>query len=577
MKKTTFWFLPLILLLAVTIFSGCSNDANSAIDDDNSPADARGSLISFRLGATGYNADEAGATRAAGTGSEGRVLSSSSEDLGDGLEALVQVVEAPEAKAQTRAVVSTAPAGTYTILAYQNGVQKAKWVLNYASNGSYTMAEGKEEQYLPAGSYKFYVFNQYLTFSNGKIVKSLDKANQDALFSEIDVTIPNRKKHTVNFILSPAFAKVYFKVRGFSGTAFSGKMNGKLLYDANQIPGTETFDIATRTSSSANVTAGGAVNVGDFSDNVPAAGFLFSAQNFTKTLYKESYVITKQGSCFLAGTDVTKLRYQFDGNVNGTIYGKAVKGKTLNITNPISGNLQTGKSYTVYVTVYYKANYLFSDGTTGSLLANKNKTVVGLVIGGNSNTGNLAIGISNAGYYAWSTYGNKGRGGVAKNNYVQNENGLKQAVAKYDGWNETWESTYAVSPKREIRALNAAGYPAFYRAAHYKGKVNGKDWYLPAAGDWELALKYFGITDPAKGYSKGREVKYTANFQLADILFYQANGDSFNDWYWTSNAWSTANAAAISVLIYDSWHGDKIHFGGAEKDNTANVRAFIRY
>lgn len=113
MKKSSFWFMPFILLMAVIFFSGCSKEVNSTIDDDN------------------------------------------------------------------------APAGKYTILAYKDGVQKAKWVLNY--NGStYTMAEGNAEHYLPAGTYKFYAFSDKVSFADGKIVKSLTNASENALYFEGD-------------------------------------------------------------------------------------------------------------------------------------------------------------------------------------------------------------------------------------------------------------------------------------------------------------------------------------------------------------------------------------------------------
>ena len=62
---------------------------------------------------------------------------------------------------------------------------KAKWVLNY--NGStYTMAEGNAEQYLPAGTYKFYAFSDKVSFADGKIVKSLTNASENALYFEGD-------------------------------------------------------------------------------------------------------------------------------------------------------------------------------------------------------------------------------------------------------------------------------------------------------------------------------------------------------------------------------------------------------
>lgn len=566
MKKSSLWFLPLILLLAVTLFSGCSNEVNSTNeDDDNAPADARGSLISFQLGASDYSNSTA-TTRATSENGNGRVVSTSTEKLGDGLEALVEVVENPAAKAVTR-TTSNAPAGKYTILAYKDGVQKAKWVLNYTGS-TYTMAEGKAEQYLPAGAYQFYVFNDKVTFSNNKIVKSLANANENALYYEGTVTVPNARKHKLSFTLNPVFAKVYFKIKGYSNAAFKNDMSGTFEYAASTIPSTETFDPTTQSSTSENNTSAGSIDVGSFTTN--------KSDNV-----KTSYIITNNGTCFLPGTDVSKLNFKFRNTAGGTVYGKAVAGKTLNITEAIPGNLEAGKSYTVFVTIYYSAKYLFSDGTVGTLLSNKGKTPVGLVLNDNASLGDkLAIGISNVGNYAWSTLGSAGRGGVAKTNYSYDIYGLRKAIANADGDKETWDGSYTTTPRNEVKA-NHTGFPAFYYAARYKAQVNGKDWYLPGAGDWDKALKFFGISDAAAGYTKNRQTKHEwpsgLGYQLVEILFYQAGGDAFYDWYWTANAWNSANAAAISVLIYDNTNSEKVHFGGAGKNNTAQVRAFIKY
>ena len=56
-KGTIFWSLSLLLLLATTIFSGC-NHANSVIDDDDIPADSRGSKISFAFDLGDYTAED---------------------------------------------------------------------------------------------------------------------------------------------------------------------------------------------------------------------------------------------------------------------------------------------------------------------------------------------------------------------------------------------------------------------------------------------------------------------------------------------------------------------------------------
>ena len=92
-KKTTNWLLPLILLLGTTFFSACSNNTNSVIDNDNLPTDPRGSWVTFNLGVADYDAYNN--TRSTDVTSEGRVLASSTQNLGDGLEALVEVIKTP--------------------------------------------------------------------------------------------------------------------------------------------------------------------------------------------------------------------------------------------------------------------------------------------------------------------------------------------------------------------------------------------------------------------------------------------------------------------------------------------------
>lgn len=558
--------MPFILLMAVIFFSGCSKEVNSTIDDDNAPADARGSLISFKLDASDY--DSSSPTRAANTNSDERVVSSSTEKLGNGLEARVQVVESSATRPATRATASNAPAGKYTILAYKDGVQKAKWVLNY--NGStYTMAEGNAEQYLPAGTYKFYAFSDKVSFADGKIVKSLTNASENALYFEGDLPIPNTKKHTLSFTLKPVFAKLFFKIKAFSNAAFNSDMSGTFNYAAATLPATETVDPTSGTTTTAKNTAAGSVPVTNFTANVGSSDG------------KSSSIVTQTANYFFPGTDITKLNFKFNSTAGGTIYGKAVKGKTLNITNTIP-NLEAGKIYTVFVTIYYSADYLFSDGTVGTLMSYPTKTPVALVVDKDASVGERrAISLTNLGQFAWSTLGGQGRRGIAKTNYSYDLNGLRKAIANADGYNETWDGSYTTNPRNAVKA-NDPGFPAFYYAARYKAQVNGKNWYLPGAGDWDKALKYFGFSDAAAGYAKFSQTKHEwtsgLGYQLAEILFYQVDGDAFNDWYWTANAWNSSNAAAMTVLIYDNTKPQKVHFGGGAKNSPdAQVRAFIKY
>ena len=563
-KNTTFWLLPLLLSLAVTMFSGCNNTENSVINDDDAPAGAKGSLVSFGLSTSQYS-EGSPASRAAGS-NEGRVVSSSTENLGNGLEALVEVIETPTKAAKTR-VAGQAPAGDYTILAYQGTELKQKWEINYKSDGTYTMKDGSNpEKYLAPGTYQFYTFNDKISFDNGKIVTKMGNNETEAYYEKKDVTIANVLKSTVKFTLKPTLSQVYFKVKAFSNKAFNGPMTGKFSYAANTIPESLTLDPATGATTTTPKTTAGNIAVGSFTAN-------------QSNTIGSSFIVTTAPRYFVPGTDITKLLFTFNTSAEGTtgkIYDKEVSGKQLRITEAIAGNLEAGKTYTVSVTVYYKADYLFTDGTVGSLLANKNKTPIALVINKDKRR---AMALKNAGSYPWSPIGNQGRGTTSRINYSYDYNGLIKARSDDNGYEETWNGSYTTKPSGQTKANNATNFPAFYYAAHYAAQVNGKDWYLPGVGDWDLALKYFGFSDPTQGYSKLNQQKHQwtgeLGYQLAEILFYQANGEPFNDWYWTSNMFNSVNSTAITVLIYD--HDQFVHFGGGTKNMSTKVRPFIKY
>jgi hypothetical protein len=555
-KKTTQWLLSFVLLLTATLFTACSNsDSNSAIDEENQPAGPQGSLVSFGITTNKYSE----VSRAAQE-NEGRVVSSSTENLGNGLEALVEVVETPAKAANTRAV-GQAPAGDYTILAYQGTELKQKWEINYKSNGTYTMKDGSNpEKYLAPGSYQFYAFNDKISFDNGKIVTKMGSNETEAYYEKQDVTIANVLKSKVTFTLKPTLSQVYFKVKAFSNAAFNGPMTGKFSYAANTIPESLTLDPATgATTTTKNTTAG----------NIAVGSFTANQSNATES----SFIVTTAPRYFVPGTDITKLLFTFNTSAEGTtgkIYDKEVSGKQLRITEAIAGNLEAGKSYTVSVTVYYKADYLFTDGTVGTLLANKNKTPIALVVNKDKR---MAIALKNVGDKQWTTVGRRQNSRIT---YSYNQAGLTNAKNNCNGYDETWQASFTMNPSNVAKATSS-NFPAFQAVAQYKNPVNGNNWYMPGVGDWDLALQYFGVANSTNGYSMGNPASHSwggsLGYQLAEILFYQVNGDAFDTWYWTANAWAPGNSTAISITL----NKDNIHFGGATKTDPAKSRPFIKY
>lgn len=564
-KKTSFGTLSLLFMLTVALFSGCANNTIPATEDNETVSNTGdGGNVTFDFVTSSEHANyiagnptSENATRAANTNNQGTVIASGAEDLGNGLEALVEVVETPQTKATTRAIIK-APAGKYTVLAYQNGEQKAKWVLNY-NGSSYQATEGtKAEQFLAKGEYTFYVFSEHLTLENGKIVARNGSDKQKALYFSGTSTINEAKgKSKVQFVLKPFFAQVFFKIKAFSGAAFNGAMTGSFTFGANAIPTTCTIDPTTGAKTVENNTAAGELAFGNFTGNQ------------TEGTPVKSYIQSQTAQYMLPGTDVTNMKFKFSTHSSGTIYNKAIKDKTLTITNKIDGNLKEGQSYIVAVTVYYTATYLFSDGTTGTMGKKGTRTPIALVVGKPAeHPYTYAIALKDAsGGSKWSTrYDNKNK---------VSANQVNTAIKQYNGWDNTYNPLF--TSNTSIIKGESEYFPTFKYAATYNpgtkltGKIQNEKWFLGGLGEWELALNTFGVESLINSKDK-KDLKYTnpLNYNLVRILFEQAGGDPLSGFFWTADCHGLAHTIVLRP--------DQLKKEVATKNtNSGATRAFIRF
>ena len=559
-KKTTQWLLSFVLLLTATLFTACSNsDSNSAIDEENQPAGPQGSLVSFGITTNKYSE----VSRAAQE-NEGRVVSSSTENLGNGLEALVEVVETPTKIANTRAV-GQAPAGDYTILAYQGTELKQKWEINYKSDGTYTMKDGSNpEKYLAPGSYKFYVFkNQDFELENGNYVAKLDNGENEPYLYEDNVTVKNQLKTKLTFTLKPYFAKVKFKVKAFSKQVFDKPTNGHFIYDANTIPSSMILNAANGTMTSTNNNAAGQTN--DFVS--------FTANEADGD---NSKIESNNAMFFLPGTDITKLKFQFLSGISGTIYNKPIAGKSLKISNPITGGLKSGYEYIVTTTVYYTATYLFSDGTEGTMGNKGNRTPIAVYVG-TVNGKKYAISLKDAANgVSW-----------AKSGYGDNTpfKGVNETINRYDGYTIThdWATTKKpASDSNPVKATNQ-NFPAFYNAANYNagvaltGAIANTKWFLPGLGEWNLAVENLLEAGSLKNKSVHAFINYNSGslgYKKLDIIFRQAGGFPPDQYYWTADKYNNGN---IYTVVIRGW-ADKIQLSFTQPTQSNGAcRAFIQY
>ena len=559
-KKTTQWLLSFVLLLTATLFTACSNsDSNSAIDEENQPAGPQGSLVSFGITTNKYSE----VSRAAQE-NEGRVVSSSTENLGNGLEALVEVVETPTKTANTRAV-GQAPAGDYTILAYQGTELKQKWEINYKSDGTYTMKDGSNpEKYLAPGSYKFYVFkNQDFELENGNYVAKLENGENEPYLYEGNVTINNQLKTKLTFTLKPYFAKVKFKVKAFSKEVFDKPTNGHFIYDANTIPSSMILNAANGTMTSTNNNAAGQTN--DFVS--------FTANEADGD---NSKIESNNAMFFLPGTDITKLKFQFLSGISGTIYNKPIAGKSLKISNPITGGLKSGYEYIISTTVYYTATYLFSDGTEGTMGNKGNRTPIAVYVG-TVNGKKYAISLKDA------------ANGVNWANYKYGDNttpkGVNETINRYDGYKITHDWATTTRPAYDSNPVKATNqnFPAFYNAANYNagvaltGTIANTKWFLPGLGEWNLAVENLLEAGSLKNKGVHNYINYNSGslgYKKLDIIFRQAGGFPPDQYYWTADKYNNGN---IYTVVIRGW-ANKIQLSFTQPTKSDGAcRAFIQY
>lgn len=579
-KKILNVFAVALVAMAAVVNTGCSNESSLVTDGQPGNAGGDSTLVSFNFALQGFAAEKTVGTRALAAGTDGRVIASSVADAGNGLEVMTEVVE--DAKPQTRAgaVLKPAPAQNYTILAYQDGVKKAEWVGRFDGTNFTVNADHSKVQAMKPGMYKFYVFSDHLKYQNGKITFGLANGSINALSNIVDVEIRNQKvTQTVSFQLGSPYARVRMRINGFSSQAFEGSINGALKYKANTIPGTCEIDPAHGSATYSQATQDGSLSYNHFTNNIE--GDIENISNGTQAI-RTSHIITPEdaGCYLLSGTHLNQLSFQFSSDASGTIYRKPVRNRELPLENLTDAILETGKSYTITQTIYYKADYLFDDyKTVGSLVPNMKKGLkpVALVV---DKDRKICMGLEDVPHVQ------SGRQWATDLDFKnietedQNINGLINTINRYDGWKQTWDmhatdTSVGIIPKKRTKARNFR-FPAFNALENYKGKT--QMWYVPGAGEWHSALKYLGIADPTRGfgYSSQEQLEWgdVLGYRLLEVLFYQAGGYPLNDWYWAADDWKTdGRAKAVTVTARSTY----AHFGGAQKTDGTQVRPFVNY
>ena len=552
-KRMTF---RTLFVLAFGLLCSCSNNNSDVLDNgSNSNGSASGDSdkgVVFNFITEDFGTDKEVSTRGIQSAVKSKVV-----DLGNGIEAVVEAEKEQVTKAQATRAISNS---NYTIYAFQSGVLKAS-IKGKFSGGRFTAALGsKGYMLLDAGKYDFIAHNDDISYADGKFVSN--KA-ETAMMAMQEVTIENKRKQAVNLVMKHFGAR--FKVKFQTWAPFSGTTSFTVASKAGTTkPSKVYYDPTTKTYTHDNASYSASSTVNGQSETGIQPGYTWYGPANT-------YAYTYPGAT------------PSDLNINITA-GKLYEKNLSNVSIPLSFSsaitFAAGDSYIFKVKLYYKKTYLFSDGTTGTLLANITKTPVAIVV---DESRGLAIALKSAGNGANYTWNELPRGKKTSYIYVNNNAGLGQAINQYTGSSQTWDLSSSLGNPSEkvVKGETQSLYPAFYAAGHYTSGVAGKKWFLPSIGEWKVALTSLSNQN-ASVVTNVMGKKYDWTYSIVRAAFAQAGGTPLTTWYWTSDEQQNPGIANAWTVTADS---SGFTFGSASKGKkTSNnsftgteVRAFITY
>ena len=264
----------------------------------------------------------------------------------------------------------------------------------------------------------------------------------------------------------------------------------------------------------------------------------------------------------------------------GMLYRKTIANYSMNLMNFPRQKLAANESYKVKIKLYYSFQYLFSDGTTGTIMQGKSagKTPIAAMISSNKAIGLTDAKVGASRLFNWSN-------NQAKHNTITSQI-FSVIYNSVDGYNQTWSTTHSATG---VAHANDPNFPAFVRAANYvpltpitapAGKLS--NWYLPALGEWKLAAQTMGKYNPAQltaWPTAGTHLNW--DDRLVKVIFVQAGGESpiwvggtqGDGWYWASDEFSAGSAYHMVLYpeaTYSLWFA-----ANPKSSNPMRVRAFI--
>ena len=492
MKRLLFILLSALPLM----FISCNSDT------DNTKPEIKKSGLSFSMTEEEFDSIEVGDTRA-----QAKPISSEFVDLGDGIEAEVQISESgTHIKPRTRAIINK----HYSIRAYQGGVLKGSMKGTFNGSTFTPDASSATKMILEPGSYNFVCYNDKFQEVGNNLELNINDAKEAYICQTTQEIYGYTAQQHITFNMRHAcsrievFLECYGKLS--SGTTASVTPVGtsaktKLVY----VGATNSFTQTAGSISPSTLTFSGAELTGT---NV------FGAVTADKKIY------------LLPGTDFTKLQMKFTGGTFGKNRNMS-DAPAFNFTNKIWGGtvepmMKTNTNYLIRILLWPKFKYLFSDGTTGTLSQGESqgKKRIGVVV--REKTGSskglamaLSYALSNRTYLSF----------FSPHSPAEYNTTIYPTIASLssdmDGEKWTWEPSG--NKGGVVRANDQTRFPGFYAAGHYAPGVpvtgsNIGRWFVPSAGQMIAAfdmmantcgysMNWSGITD------WGNKITYNIYYQ----------------------------------------------------------------
>lgn len=549
----------LFALLLLAVLTACTGEDN--ITTGKQLIEVGGDKLKIVINEEPFDVETTAQTRAGGVA---QAIPAGTVDLGDGLEAEVSISQGTPAPKTRATVVSD---GHYNIYAYDantNQMLVGKKLSGNVVGGVFTPDAGSRLE-LEAGTYRFVCCTDGVildpTYGTGSIITPNINIKKEMIGATAPITLSGDDQQIV-FLMYHREARVRFRITGYTNQL----TNVQLVMDFGS-----TSNHYHYLTIPTGFQGPGTAMMGLVSDTYTMPS--------TRTQASVTYPLANE---FLS--DYKYLSWdenpwdRVDLKISGTIYGKTVS-KTVSCRFDHTTVLKDNGTYTINLKLKpTPALYLFQDGTCGALAEKGSRTPIAAVVKEKTNTEEgTAIALHKTSVNAMTP----------DVNFNKQSLSVADAMNDMNGYNYTWDAATTVDNEVKATApapawlapFRASGYryEPFYYAGNYNPGVatsNIGKWYLPALGEWRMAIKEFAGVDIAVQTSlSGTYANWDR--QKMKKVFALAGGeidDNVGSIKWESSTQGNDYQLSLYVLVNDGFVGVD-----SESFNSHTVVPFVHF